>query len=296
MKILKAVITAAGPDQRSLPLQTLVDRDGVEKAALAIVLEEALSAGIEQICVVVNPDDETAYQATLSGIGQHVTFLPQSGPRGYGRALHCARDFVGDDAFLHFVSDHLYVGSGPRTNAQALVAIAEQEDAAVSAVQETRESNLPYYGAIGGQRLRGENDLYTVHTVLEKPTPTQAEQSLMVPGLRAGHYLCFYGMHALTPRVMELLGEDIAAAGDAAVSLSPTLDRLAKLERYLAFEAPGMRYNIGVKYGLLNAQLALALSGKDRELVLTQLLELLASRERSNGAHSEGDSDRDGTR
>ena len=35
MKITKAVITAAGPNQRSLPLQTLVDRDGVQKSVLA---------------------------------------------------------------------------------------------------------------------------------------------------------------------------------------------------------------------------------------------------------------------
>jgi UTP--glucose-1-phosphate uridylyltransferase len=36
---------------------------------------------------------------------------------------------------------------------------------------------------------------------------------------------------------------------------------------------------VGVKYGLLTAQLALALSGKDRDEVLAQLVELLAVRE-----------------
>ncbi|MCX6998430.1 MAG: UTP--glucose-1-phosphate uridylyltransferase, partial [Kiritimatiellaeota bacterium] len=34
MKISKAVITAAGREQRTLPLHTLVDRDGVQKTAL----------------------------------------------------------------------------------------------------------------------------------------------------------------------------------------------------------------------------------------------------------------------
>ena len=67
-----------------------------------------------------------------------------------------------------------------------------------------------------------------------------------------------------------------AKCGSAAAG---ALARLANKERYLAFEVPGRRYNIGVKYGLLNAQLALALSGVDRMEVLTQLVELLATRE-----------------
>jgi len=35
-------------------------------------------------------------------------------------------------------------------------------------------------------------------TVIEKPTPTVAEQQLLV-GLGAGYYLCFFGMHVLPP-------------------------------------------------------------------------------------------------
>ena len=60
MKITKAVITAASPSQRSLPLQTLVDRDGVQKSVLRIILEEAQRAGVDDICVVVSPGDEDA--------------------------------------------------------------------------------------------------------------------------------------------------------------------------------------------------------------------------------------------
>jgi UTP--glucose-1-phosphate uridylyltransferase len=72
-------------------------------------------------------------------------------------------------------------------------------------VQPTRESLLPLFGAVGGQRIKGTNDLFQVERVIEKPTPTEAEQSLLVPGLRAGNYLCFFGMHVLSPLVMELL-------------------------------------------------------------------------------------------
>ena len=115
--------------------------------------------------------------------------------------------------------------------------------------------------------------------MLEKPTPTRAEQELIVPGLRAGHYLCFFGMHVLTPAVMDLLGEALAQASSG-VALSSSLARLARRERYLACELQGRRYDIGAKYGLLTAQLALALDGQDRDEVLSGLVELLASRSR----------------
>jgi UTP--glucose-1-phosphate uridylyltransferase len=115
--------------------------------------------------------------------------------------------------------------------------------------------------------------------VIEKPTPTEAELRLIVPGLRAGHYLCFFGMHVLTPTVMDILAQLVAEAGDrGGVTLSSALAALAAREKYLALEEHARRYDVGVKYGLLTAQLALAFSGRDREEVLAQLVELLAQR------------------
>jgi UTP--glucose-1-phosphate uridylyltransferase len=149
----------------------------------------------------------------------------------------------------------------------------------VSAVQATHESKLPYYGAVGGRLVPGKQRLYEVEEVLEKPTPTQAEQRLIVPGLRAGNYLCFFGMHVLTPTVMKLLAESVdKAKANGPVHLSAALGRLAESERYLASELHGRRYDIGVRYGLLTAQLALALEGHDRDEVLSNMVELLAVR------------------
>jgi UTP--glucose-1-phosphate uridylyltransferase len=82
-------------------------------------------------------------------------------------------------------------------------------------------------------------------------------------------------MHVLTPIVMERLGE-MAAAGKNGFHLSDVLNALAGRERYLALELQGRRYDIGDKYGLLTAQLALALDGRDRDEVLSTLVEMLA--------------------
>jgi UTP--glucose-1-phosphate uridylyltransferase len=277
MDIKKTVITAAGQNQRSLPLQTLVDGNGQTKSALAIIVEESLQAGIEEICVVICPGDEDAYRAAAGPHGRKLHFVEQSRPLGYGHAVWCAREFTGNSPFLLLVGDHLYLSRTAKRCAQQLVETAAVGACTVSAVQATHESKLPYYGTVGGRLAGTQPGLYLVSDVVEKPTPTQAEQALIVPGLRAGYYLCFFGMHVLMPRVMELLGEEVAAAGEQGrVQLSAALSRLVEHERYLACELDGRRFDIGVKYGLLTAQLALALNGRDRDEILLGLVELLA--------------------
>ncbi len=280
MKITKAVITAAGREQRTLPLQTVVDRDGAPKSVLRVLVEEARRAGVDDICVVICPGDEQVYADAVGDLASRLTFVLQKEPRGYGDAIYCARDYVGGQPFLHLVGDHLWVGEGPKGCAQQVVEVAEAEACAVSAVQASRETLLRYHGAVGGRRVAGRQDLYLIEDVIEKPTPTEAEQRLLVPGLRAGHYLCFFGMHVLTPAIMELLAPQHEGRGTAdGAAFSQALARLASRERYLALERPWQRYDVGVKYGLLIAQLALALSGAERDTVLTQILELLATRE-----------------
>jgi UTP--glucose-1-phosphate uridylyltransferase len=85
-------------------------------------------------------------------------------------------------------------------------------------------------------------------------------------------------MHVLPPEIFDLLTEQGAAASGRPVGLSPALHALAARRRYLAFNVAGRRYDIGAPYGLLFAQLALTLAGRDRDRMLTQLVELLATR------------------
>ena len=200
MRVKKAVITAAGRAQRNLPMQTLFDQRGAERSVLSLVVGEALRAGIDDICIVVWPGDEEPYAKLLSEDAARLTFVRQTEAQGYAHALWCARGFVQDEPFLHFVGDHIYVSPESRGCARHLVETAVAEDCAISGVQITHESLLPRYGTVGGQQVPGKPGLYRVDKVLEKPAPTQAEQYLIVPGLRSAQYLCFYGMHVLSHR------------------------------------------------------------------------------------------------
>jgi UTP--glucose-1-phosphate uridylyltransferase len=277
MHISKAIITAAGKSQAHLPLQSVVNRSGDVCTALETLLNDVTSAGIEEIAIIIRPGSANEYRTAAGRHADRLSFFEQDNPRGYGDAILRAKRFAGDQYFLHLVSDHLYVSRTEKSCAAQLIEVATREQCSVSAVQPTRENQLASFGAVGGSPVALKSGLYQVTEVIEKPTPTIAEQHLIVAGQRAGHYLCLFGMHVLSPAIFELLEKNIAQLPEGQLaSLSDSLNRLAHSQRYLASELDGVRYNIGEKYGLLIAQMAIALSGGDRDRVLTELLELVA--------------------
>jgi UTP--glucose-1-phosphate uridylyltransferase len=306
VQVTRAVITAAGRGARQYPVADsvqkamlpLVDRDGLTKPVLQIIAEEAIESGIEEICVVCAPGDEDVYRQQFRNYAAHLQsakqfdwaeeqarrfvdleqrlrFAVQPEPLGYGHAVWCARAFVSDQPFLLLLSDHVYVSSETRRCARQLIELAAAEGCSASAVQATREHLIHQYGTLAGRRLSGRQDVYLIDEIIEKPNPTIAELRLQVPGLRAGHYLCFFGMHLLTPAAFELLDDlvrrDVRELGS--IQLTTALNALARRERYLALETRGSRYNLGVKFGMVEAQLALSLAGSDRDQLLAVLLE-----------------------
>lgn len=280
MKVKKALITAAGNDQRKLPLQTLIDRDRTKKSVLEILINEIKTAGIDEIGIVIQPDDEKSFQQVIDpSLNASIHFIPQQNLAGYGHAFLSAVDFLNGEPFLHLVGDHLYINHPGENIARQLIKLAEKNNCSVSAVQATRENLIGNYGTIKAIRLQGEPGIFQVKRVREKPTPTFAEQNLMVPGMRAGYYLCFFGMHVFTPLMTELLQKNAEANTGQRLGISETLDEMAGLSKYLAVERTESRYDIGLDYGLLKAQLALSLSGKDRDLLLTELLQFFTERE-----------------
>lgn len=275
LPIRHALITAAGADERRLPLQNLTDRRGDWKPAIVIQIDEMLEAGVEKVGVVIRPADRPAYEAVLAAYGQRVSLVEQPFPLGYGHAVLCGRDFVGANPFLLQVSDHLYVGGGEHSCTRQLLDLARAEGCAISSVQPTPESQLCNYGTVAGSLVPGRQDLYQIENVIEKPTPTVAEQTCVVPGLRLGHYLCFFGMHVLTPTIFTLLESAQRASPAEKLGLSPALAALASREKYLAARLSGRRADLEARLGVFRAQLALGLNGPARDAILSVLAEEL---------------------
>ncbi|MBM3290385.1 MAG: nucleotidyl transferase, partial [Candidatus Hydrogenedentes bacterium] len=285
MQIRKAVITAAARGARLYPaadtvqkgMLPLVDRDGLTKPVIQIIAEEAIESGIEEIVVVCAPGDDAHYRRhfhslrenlldayrgaewarlqaeKIADLERRIRFAVQDEPLGYGHAVYCARAYVGDGPFLLLLGDHLYVSQieGKRC-VQQLIDLAQREDCAVAAVQATREHLVGRYGTLTGRRQQGLPGVYQIDRIIEKPSLSQAELELHTPGLRIGHYLCFFGMYVLTPALFAVLDEALHATADKHdVALTPALQELAHRERFLALELKGTRYDIGAKFGLL---------------------------------------------
>jgi UTP--glucose-1-phosphate uridylyltransferase len=331
MEVRKAVITAAGRGARLYPVADtvhkamlpIVDRDGVPKPVIQVLAEEALLSGIEELCLICAPGDEPEYRAQFQGLQSNLLlahkgaqwaqaqadrisdilrrlrFAAQDPPLGFGHAVSCAQEFAAGAAFLLMISDHLFLSHDPKRRcAQQLMELATQEGCPVSAVHPTPEHLIGNYGTFSGKRCRSLPGAYQVERVMEKPSVSQAELYLATTGLRAGYYLCSFGLHVLSPAIFEILAEqqraqaaggagvltrpnkadaDIRApGGPAELELTPALQELARRGKYLALEIRGTRFDIGRKLGFLRAQLALGLASPLRDQVLATLVESLA--------------------
>ena len=277
---MKALITAAGKNHRHLPLQTIANAKGQPVSILRMQLLELRAAGIEKTGIVINPGDEALLRDAAGDLADFIECLPQQGGQGYGHAIFCARDFVGHEAFLLSIVDHLFVSDLPQRNCfQQVMESAGQMKASVSAVQPTRESQIHAFGVIAGERVDRSPGVLRISQVIEKPTPTLAEQDLIVSGLRASQYLAFFGIHVLQPSIFSLLEQLLAASADPArVTLTDAVNQLLNEEDYYAIEVAGRRFDLEAPFGLLHGQVALALKSPAREQIMADLLQLVAER------------------
>jgi UTP--glucose-1-phosphate uridylyltransferase len=282
--LAKAIIPMAGPAHRDLPFQHVTTGAGGTQQVVALQIQEILDAGVREVALVTAPGTRAFFADLEQRFGSKVVFVEQAEPRGFGHALLCAESWIGADEFLVQVCDHVFVTHAESSCTAQLIEVAERENCAVSGVQVTPESKLPYFGVIGGHRVHGSENLYTIETVLEKPTPTVAEETCMIPGIRQGNYLATFGIHVLTPAIFGLLRAQEKALGPGAkLGLTEGLAALSSRERYLALEVEGHRVDIEGPFGLLRAQLALALHGPRREEALHSMLEEVAHAQKKRG-------------
>lgn len=310
MKIQKAIITAAARGGRLYPvgdtvqkaMLPLADVDGVYKPVIQIIAEEAFASGVEEICIICAPGDETRYVQAFQTLKNNLTesyggvdwaktqaekitnlldrlqFVIQKEMLGFGHAVMCGQKFVGDDAFLLLLGDHLYRSDLENRNCAAqLIELAEAESCSVSAVNATNEHLIGDYGTLTGKHIPNLNGAYEIERIIEKPSISQAELELQTAGLRVGHYLCFFGMHVLEAPVFSYLEQQMKKSKSGAdIQLTPALQNLAHHKKYLAKEVKGRRFNLGTRFGWLEAQLAFGKDGPYKDELMSSIIGQLA--------------------
>ena len=225
-KVRKAIIPAAGFGTRMYPatkalkkeLFPIIDRDGRAKPIILAIVEEAVSAGIEEVGIVVQQSDRDLFEEVLKSppkpelwqklsaenkqyseylqsIGDRVTILTQTEQEGYGHAVFCARDWVDGQPFLLLLGDHVYTSNNKLSCAAQMVDIYQQMNTSVISITVMSADIIHKAGCVSGKWQ--SDSVLNIAEIYEKPTLEYAREHLRVPGMSEEEFLGVFGMYIL---------------------------------------------------------------------------------------------------
>ncbi|MBP1634502.1 MAG: putative UTP--glucose-1-phosphate uridylyltransferase [Acidobacteria bacterium] len=277
-KVRRALIPAAGFGTRLFPaskatkkeLFPVVDRDGITKPAILLIVEEALDAGIEDVVIVVQEHDlddfrsffnvqisienynklpraSQDYARRILEMGRRVRFVTQTTQEGFGHAVYSARAAVGDEPFLLMLGDHLYRSTGAVSCARQVMDAYQRSGTSVVGLRRTPESEIASFGTAAGVWLE-PNRLLNITEFAEKPTADYARSQLRVPGLPEGEYLTVFGQYVIKPQLFDYLEEHIRnnVRERGEFQLTSALDRLRQEDGFQGLVVEGRRFDIGL--------------------------------------------------
>jgi UTP--glucose-1-phosphate uridylyltransferase len=280
-RVRKAVVPAAGLGTRHFPashavkkeLFPIVGPDGIARALLHYHLLELTGAGIEQICIIVQPGDEKPISDYLAGPGDEylarlkkypallaeaqqmrklaevVQFAVQHEQEGYGHAVFQTREFAAGEMVLLCLGDHLFRGK-PVSPFLELAGMANQSDGrSVSAVNRIGPAELKGFGTIAGKRRNENPRLIDVSLIIEKPDVQTAREKLRVDNLAPDEFLGWFGMHLLAQSIYDVLEEmiqnNLRDNGEFQLTRAQEIQR--QREGYLALEMiDAQRFDFGI--------------------------------------------------
>ena len=280
-RVRKAVIPAAGLGTRHFPashavkkeLFPVVGPDGIARALIHYHLLELVKAGMEEICIIVQPGTDNAIRDYLAGPGEaylsrlakypalldearqmrdlagRVTFVLQREQEGYGHAVYQSKAFAGGEPVLLCLGDHLFRGETISPFCELAQTAAVCEGKSVSAVNRITPGELKGFGTIAGKRRAENPRLIDVSLIIEKPDVTTARERLRVDGLEADVFLGWFGMHLLAPSLYDILEEMIAndTRDNGEFQLTRAQEIQRQREGYLALEMrDASRFDFGI--------------------------------------------------
>lgn len=277
-RVRKALIPAAGFGTRLFPaskatkkeLFPVVDRDGIAKPAILIIVEEALNAGLDEVIIIVQeqdlddfrkffnvqvsienfnklPPNFQDYSRLLLDMGRKVRFVIQNKQEGLGHAVYSAREAIGNEPFLLMLGDHLYRSGSERSCAHQLVDAYNQHGKSVIGLRRTPADQIANFGTVAGQWIEPD-ELMHITEFAEKPALDYARVNLRVPGLADDEYLTVFGQYIIKPQIFDYLEEHIEnnVRERGEFQLTSALDRLRLEDGFLGLMIDGQRFDIGL--------------------------------------------------
>jgi len=289
-KVRKAVIPAAGFGTRLFPatkamkkeLFPVIDKNGIAKPVIQLIVEEALAADIEEICVIVQKGDRAIFEeffhtpppvehfAKLSkeaqkmseyliDIGHRITFLEQETQNGFGDAVYCAKQFVGNEPFLLMLGDHLYASDTDTSCSRQLIDIYEKYGHSAVGLESTPAAIIHHFGTVTGSWVEDQSVL-AISEFAEKPDAEYAAEHLRIDGMPEGHYCTVFGQYVLSAQIFSYLEEHIVnnIREKGEFQLTSCLDKLRREDGFMGYIVQGKRFDIGIPQAYLESLQAFA--------------------------------------
>jgi UTP-glucose-1-phosphate uridylyltransferase len=277
-RVRKAVIPAAGFGTRLFPatkvmkkeLFPVIGRDGRIKPVILAIVEEALSAGIEQVAVIVQTADRDLfetffgtppavenfnklskesqeYSRYLLEVGRHVTLIPQDVQDGFGHAVFRAREWVRDEPFLLLLGDHLYASEVDASCARQVLDVYDRLGQSVVGLKKTPADDVRHFGCVTGT-WEEPDAVLAITEFAEKPDIEYARRHLHVDGMEDDLFLSVFGIYALKPAIFDYLEENIRnnVRERGEFQLTSCLDRLRQEDGFRGYVVKGRRFDIGL--------------------------------------------------
>jgi UTP--glucose-1-phosphate uridylyltransferase len=251
----------------------VVGPDGVSRALIHYHLIELDAAGIEEICIIVQPGDDVTFRRYFDGPDEayvkrlakypqllaeaermktwsgRLHFREQKTQEGFGHAVFQTRDFAAGEAVLLCLGDHLFRGAPDSPHIALVQAATAAGGRTVSAVNRIGSHELRGYGTIAGRRRTSRPELIDVDLIIEKPDVATARERLRVDGLGEDEFLGWFGMHVLSPSIYEVLArmirDEVRDGGEFQLTRAQELQR--QTDGYLALEiTKGKRFDFGI--------------------------------------------------
>ncbi|PLR94161.1 UTP--glucose-1-phosphate uridylyltransferase GalU [Bacillus sp. T33-2] len=283
--IKKAVIPAAGLGTRFLPATKAQPKEMlpiVDKPTIQYIIEEAVQSGIEDIIIVTGRnkraiedhfDKSVELELLLKRTGKQemldvvenisnmvdIHYVRQKEPLGLGHAVLCAKKFIGEEPFAVLLGDDIIDAEVP--GLKQMIDQYKNVQASVLGCKEVAASEVVKYGIVGYSNQIG--DLYRVNTLVEKPPVESA------PSRQA-----IIGRYLLSPAIFEIL-EKIQPDKKGEIQLTDALDLLLKNEAIYSYIIEGERYDVGDKFGFLQASIDFAMKSPDLKEKLTAYMRQL---------------------
>ena len=262
-KIRKALIPIAGHGLRMGPICSAVPKamlplpctHGRLRPMLHHICAEAKAADIEQVGLIVSPGTAAMVEGYLAAAGRAdeaglpaaVELIVQDHPRGFGDAVACGRDFVGGEAFVLLLGDHVRVpDAGKPCCVAQVIRAAETSDAeTMIGVQVVGAEELAAVGVVAGQPA-GER-LYRCTAMVEKPDLATARTALRTDGLAEDRFLAHAGIFVFTSEVFARLATLAACRGEEELELTTAQQALLRDHpgRYLLYRVAGRTMDTG---------------------------------------------------